>query len=74
MFLGVELQDLGGDFLASRHHFAWVTDAAPSHVGDVQQAIDAAQIDECTVLGDGLDHAMDAGSYTHLTLPTTDPV
>jgi len=29
----------------------------PCHVGDVQQAIDAAEVDERTVLGDVLDHA-----------------
>ena len=32
-------------------------DAAPRHVGDVEQAVDAAQIDERAVVGDVLDHA-----------------
>ena len=32
-------------------------DAAPRHVGDVQQAVDAAQVDEGAVVGDVLDHA-----------------
>ena len=35
-----------------------VADAAPAHVGDVQQAVDAAQIDEGAELGDVLDHAL----------------
>ena len=59
VFLGVELENLGHDFLASCHHFAWVTHAAPCHVGDVQQAVNAAQINECTVFCDVLDHAFD---------------
>ena len=32
-------------------------DAAPRHVGDVEQAVDAAEIDERAVVGDVLDHA-----------------
>ena len=42
----VDLEDLGG-----------MADAAPRHVGDVQQAVDAAQIDERAVIGDVLDDA-----------------
>ena len=34
-------------------------DAAPGHVGDVQQAVDAAQVDERAVVGDVLDEAVD---------------
>src|SRR5678815_2230149 len=33
-------------------------DAAPRHVGDVEQAVDAAEIDECPEVGDVLDHAL----------------
>ncbi len=36
-----------------------VVDAAPGHVGDMQQAVDAAQIHERTVFGDVLDDAVD---------------
>ena len=63
VLFGVELQDLGHDFLASRHHFAWVTHAAPCHVGDVQQAVNAAQVNECTVFGDVLDDALDGRAF-----------
>ena len=45
------------------HHFARVADAAPGHVGDVQQAVDAAEVDERAVLGDVLDHAVDDGAF-----------
>ena len=34
-----------------------MADAAPRHVGDVQQAVDAAEIDERAVVGDVLHHA-----------------
>ena len=40
-----------------------MVDAAPRDVGDVQQAIDAAEINERTVIGDVLDDALE-----HLTL------
>jgi hypothetical protein len=35
-----------------------VVDAAPGHVGDVQQAVDTAEIHEGAVFGDVLDHAV----------------
>jgi hypothetical protein len=44
-------------------HFGRMIDPAPGDIGDVQQAVDAAEIDERTVIGDVLDHAVD-----HLTL------
>mgnify|MGYP003694602545 FL=1 len=36
-----------------------MADAAPRHVGDVQQAVDAAEIDERAVVGDVLDDALE---------------
>src|SRR3954464_14391031 len=36
-----------------------MTDAAPRHVRDVQQAVDAAEIDERAVVGDVLDDALE---------------
>ncbi len=59
IFLGVKLENLSHNFLASRHYFAWVTHAAPRHIGDMQQAINSAQVNKCTVFGDVLDHALD---------------
>ena len=38
------------------HHLGGVTHTAPRHVGDVQQAVDTAQIHESTVFGDVFDH------------------
>ena len=33
-----------------------MTNAFPAHIGDVQQTIDTAQVDERTEVGDVLDH------------------
>src|SRR6202035_1880298 len=40
-------------------HLGRMIDAPPGNVGDMQQAVDAAQIDEGAVVGDVLDHAVD---------------
>ena len=55
--VGVDLDDLHLDRVAHRQHLARVDDALPAHVGDVQQAVDAAQVHERAVVGDVLDHA-----------------
>ena len=57
--LRVELQHLDLDLVADSEQLARVVHPAPGHVGDVQQAVDAAEIDERTVVGDVLDHAVD---------------
>ena len=38
-------------------------DAPPSHVGNVQQAVDAAQVHECAVVGQVLDDALHALAF-----------
>ena len=40
-----------------------MTNAAPGQVGDVQQAVDAAEVNERTVVGDVLDDALDDGTF-----------
>ncbi len=57
--LVVDLDDLDLHRLTDVEHFGRVIDAAPRDVGDVQQAVDAAEVDERTVVGDVLDHAVD---------------
>src|SRR6185312_9599646 len=52
-------EDLDLDLLVDLEHVAGVVDAAPGHVGDVQEAVDAAQVDERTEVGDVLDRALD---------------
>ena len=57
--LVVDLDDLDLHLLADVEHLGRVVDAPPGDVGDVQQAVDAAEIDERAVVGDVLDHAVD---------------
>src|SRR6266446_4681070 len=57
--LVVDLDDLDLHGLADGQHFGRVIDPAPGDIGDVQQAVDAAEIDERAVIGDVLDHAVD---------------
>ena len=61
--LVVDLDDLDLHRLADGQHLGRVVDAPPGDIGDVQQAVDAAEVDERTVIGDVLDDAVD-----HLTL------
>src|SRR5690606_9591131 len=57
--LVVDADDLDLDGLADRERFGRMVDAAPGDVGDVQQAVDTAKVNERTVIGDVLDHAVD---------------
>src|SRR3984893_14352441 len=57
--LVVDLDDLDLDLLADVEHLGGMIDAPPRDVGDVQQAVDAAEIHKRTVIGDALDHAVD---------------
>src|SRR5207245_631842 len=61
--LVVDLDDLDLHGLADGQDLGRVIDPPPGDVGDMQQAVDAAEVDERTVIGDVLDHAVD-----HLTL------
>src|SRR5690606_32991270 len=55
----VDANDLDLDGLADREHFGRVVDTTPGDICDVQQAVNAAEINERTVVGDVLDHAVD---------------
>ena len=46
------------NFLADLQHFRRMSDAAPAHVGDVQQAVNAVEINERAEIGDVLDRAL----------------
>ena len=54
----VDVEDHDLDLLVDLDHLAGVVDAAPAHVGDVQQAVDAAEVDERAEVGDVLDDAL----------------
>ena len=53
----VVLEDDDVDLVVDLEQLRRVADAAPRHVGDVQQAVDAAEVDERAVVGDVLDRA-----------------
>ena len=59
LFLAVDVEHEHFDFLAHLEHFARVVEAAPAHVGDVQQAVEAVEVDERAEIGDVLDRALD---------------
>src|ERR1700691_900340 len=55
----IDLDDLHLHRLPDSQNFGRVVDPAPGDIGDVQQAVDAAEVDERTVVGDVLDDAVD---------------
>ena len=62
----VDADDLDGHGGADFDHFAGVVDPLVAHVGDVQQAVDTAEVDEGAVIGDVLDHAVDHLAFGQL--------
>ena len=62
----VDLDDLHLDGFANGQNFLGVVHTAPCHVGDVQQAVNATQIDECAVFGDVLDDAVNHVAFGQL--------
>jgi hypothetical protein len=62
----VDLDDLDFDFLTDFNHLRRVIDTLVGHVGDVQQAIDAAKVDERTVVGDVLDDTLADVAFGHV--------
>ena len=57
--LVIDLDDLDLHLLADIEHLGGMIDPPPGDIGDVQQAVDAAEIDEGAVIGDVLDHPVD---------------
>src|SRR5262249_4128260 len=57
--LGIDADDLNLDAVADIHDLARMRDAPPRHVGDMQEPVDAAKVDEGAVVGAVLDHAFD---------------
>src|SRR5690625_644169 len=61
--LAVETQYADFQVLAHLNHFGRVAHALPGHVGNVQQAVNSAQIEERTVIGQVLYHALDDSTF-----------
>src|SRR5687768_1644130 len=55
---GIELEHHYLDGLAHLNDFRRMADSAPGHIADMQDAVDAAEIDESAVTGDVLDDAL----------------
>ena len=53
----VVLENLNLNLIADVDQIFGVSEASPGHVGDVQQAVEAAEIDERAVFGEVLDHS-----------------
>src|SRR5271170_3927874 len=64
--LAIELQNPDIDLLADFDHLGRMLDALPGHVGDVQQSINAAKIDERAIIGEVLHHALDCGALLQI--------
>ncbi len=57
--LAVKLQHLDVDLIANIDDLRRMLDALPGHIGDVQETVHAAQIDECAVICEVLDDTFD---------------
>src|SRR5690242_15734102 len=59
----IDVEDFDLELCSDGDQLRGMGDAAPGHIGDVEQAVDAAEIDERTEVGDVLDDA-----FAHLIL------
>ena len=59
----IKLEDFGFDFIAHGQHFRRMFDATPSQIGDMQQTINAAQVNERAVVGDVLDDTLNNRTF-----------
>src|SRR5208283_2862090 len=57
LLLAIELENLHLDLVAHLHQVARMRQAPPGHVGDVQQAVNAAEVNERAVVGQVLHRA-----------------
>ena len=62
----VELEHLDLDLVADVDQIAGMGEASPAHVGDVEQAVDAAEVDERAVVGEVLDGAGEDGAFAEM--------
>ena len=62
----VDVEHHDVDVLADLEDFGRMADAAPAHVGDVEQAVDAVEVDERAEVGDVLDRALADVARGHL--------
>src|SRR4029077_7098948 len=65
LFFLVDVEDEHGNFLSDLEQLARVSEAAPGHVGDVEQSIHAAEVDERAEVGEILHGAGDGVADLH---------
>ena len=63
LLVAVVLQNFYLDLIADIHQIFGMSQPAPGHVGDVQQAVNAAEVHEGSVLGQVLDHSGEDGAF-----------
>ncbi|GBD36401.1 hypothetical protein HRbin36_01525 [bacterium HR36] len=57
LLLSVHADDIDFQLLAFVHDIARILHSSPTHIGNVQQTVHAAQVNKGTEIGDALDHA-----------------
>ncbi len=65
LLLLVDVEDDDFELVADLDELARVIEAGPRHVGDVEQAVDAVEVDERAEIGDVLDRAGDLVANLH---------
>ena len=63
LFVIIKFQNFYLDLIADIHQIARVGKPSPGHVGDVQQAVDAAEVNECAVFGQVLYYASEDRAF-----------
>ena len=66
LLLAIDVENDDVDVLSDLKHFGRMADAAPAHVGDMEQAVDAVEVDERAEVGDVLDGALADVARGHL--------
>jgi len=64
--LFIDLENENFDLLTGLEHFGRVTEATPSHIGDVEETVETVEVDEGTELGEIFDTAFDFGSFVEM--------
>ena len=59
----VEFDNLNFNSLADRQNFCRMIDTAPRNIGNVQQTVNTAQINKCTVIGNIFDNTFQNGAF-----------
>jgi hypothetical protein len=57
-FLGIDVEHDDIDVLADLENFRGMADAAPTHICDMEQAVETVEVDERAEIGDVLDCAL----------------